>query len=275
MTVAGHIVYALRARHVAAGGNPGSRREVLELVGLQAPCATGIRYELSGGQQQRSRWHGRSPTDPQVLLLDEPLSNLDAELRAQMRVELRRVHERTGLTTILVTHDQAEALSMSDEVVLMQLGKIVDLGGPRGLYQRPATLPTATFVGASNILRGPSRMPRPGDTVGPARRARTASARDGVRSPSMRMLESSWRSSPRTSRSASTHQSALRRQPGQMFGLQSHLLRVAHAADTADAEGGEIELRAWGDKNSLVAVGDEVVARLPSERVLVLLSSTA
>src|SRR5262249_3000309 len=120
----------------------------------------------SGGQQQRVAVARALATDPQVLLLDEPLSNLDAELRAQMRVELRRVHERTGLTTILVTHDQAEALSMSDEVVLMQLGKIVDLGDPRGLYQSPVTLPTATFVGASNILGGTTlHAARAGDTV--------------------------------------------------------------------------------------------------------------
>jgi iron(III) transport system ATP-binding protein len=276
MTAAGHVIYALRARHVPRADIPDRVAEILQLVGLQ-----GVHdrhpYELSGGQQQRVAVARALATDPQVLLLDEPLSNLDAELRTQMRAELRRVHDRTGLTTILVTHDQAEALSMSDEVVLMQLGKIIDLGEPKDLYQSPATHTTATFVGSSNMLNGTATDDaRPGDVVavlldggeasyvsGLAQVALTAGARVelAIKPEDLEIIAERGRVAGANEIACSV---------SNLIYYGSHTLLTLRSLG-----GGEIELRAWGGKNSHVAVGDEVVARLPSERVFVLLAGTA
>jgi iron(III) transport system ATP-binding protein len=275
MTVTGHIVYALRARGVARASIPDRVAEILQLVGLQK---VGGRhpYELSGGQQQRVAVARALATDPQVLLLDEPLSNLDAELRTQMRVELRRVHDRTGLTTILVTHDQAEALSMSDEVVLMQLGKIVDIGGPRDLYQSPGHLSTATFVGSSNILNGEAvAAARPGDTVavqldGPAAHRVNAVAQAAVAAGTrveLAIKPEDIEIDVDKARAAGDNEVGCVIASLVYYGSHTLLTLRTH-------EGGEIELRAWGGKASYVNVGDEVVARLPSARVFVLLAAT-
>jgi iron(III) transport system ATP-binding protein len=107
---------------------------------------------LSGGQQQRLALARALVRQPKLLLLDEPLSNLDASLRELMRTELRRLQRQVGITTLYVTHDQAEALSMSNRVAVMENGKIVQEGRPRQIYRRPATRFVATFVGRTNLL---------------------------------------------------------------------------------------------------------------------------
>ncbi|TQS70158.1 ABC transporter ATP-binding protein [Rhodobacteraceae bacterium] len=109
--------------------------------------------EMSGGQQQRVALARSLVMEPKVLLLDEPLSNLDARLRLEMRIELQRVQKATGVTMVFVTHDQAEALAMADRIVLMRDGKIVQLGTPADLYDRPETAFAAGFMGFENILR--------------------------------------------------------------------------------------------------------------------------
>ena len=109
---------------------------------------------LSGGQQQRVALARAIVHRPQLLLLDEPLSNLDASLREEMRVELRRLQQQIGVTTIYVTHDQGEALAMSDRIAVMERGRIVQVDEPRAVYFRPANEFVASFIGAANLLTG-------------------------------------------------------------------------------------------------------------------------
>ncbi len=127
--------------------------KALAMVELQQ---LGGRYasRLSGGQQQRVAFARAIVAEPDVLLLDEPLSNLDAALRQQMAVELRKLHERLRITTLYVTHDQAEALALSDQIALISRGRIVEVGSPEELYSRPRILFTAQFLGGANILTG-------------------------------------------------------------------------------------------------------------------------
>jgi iron(III) transport system ATP-binding protein len=124
---------------------------VLEIVGLDRLAARDV-SELSGGQQQRVALARALAPQPRVLLLDEPLSNLDASLRAQMRSELRRIHREVGTTSVYVTHDQLEAVTMSDRVVVMNLGRIEQSGSPQDVFAAPATRWVAQFVGFENFL---------------------------------------------------------------------------------------------------------------------------
>src|SRR6185503_20985587 len=109
---------------------------------------------LSGGQQQRLALARALVMEPRVLLLDEPLSNLDAKLRESMRLELRRIQKRLGITTVYVTHDQTEALAMSDVVAVMENGRIVQQGDPSSIYLKPATRFVAEFIGSTNFVAG-------------------------------------------------------------------------------------------------------------------------
>ena len=128
-------------------------RALLEQVGL-AGAAGKYPAQLSGGQQQRVALARALATEPAILLLDEPLSALDAKVRAMLRLEIRRLQQATRLTTLLVTHDQEEALTMADRVAVMNGGRLVQVDDPRGVYQRPADAFTAAFVGVMNFLDG-------------------------------------------------------------------------------------------------------------------------
>jgi putative spermidine/putrescine transport system ATP-binding protein len=128
-------------------------RQALDLVQLSA-LGDRMPRQLSGGQQQRVALARALVFTPHLLLLDEPLSALDKKLRAELQVELKDLHERVGLTFIYVTHDQDEALSMSDQVAIMRDGKLVQNGAPQELYERPRTRFVADFLGKSNFLRG-------------------------------------------------------------------------------------------------------------------------
>jgi iron(III) transport system ATP-binding protein len=110
--------------------------------------------QLSGGQQQRLALARAFTREPRLLLLDEPLSNLDAQLREQMRVELKRLQQETGVTAVYVTHDQAEALAISDRIAVMNKGKITQIGTPKDIYSRPASEFVANFIGRTNLLHG-------------------------------------------------------------------------------------------------------------------------
>jgi iron(III) transport system ATP-binding protein len=133
----------IRARTMAA----------LDVVGLTA-LAERYASRLSGGQQQRVAFARAIVAEPQVLLLDEPLSNLDAALRQQMCAELRKLHERLRLTTLYVTHDQGEALSLSDRIAVMREGRFVEVATPEALWNNPRTIFAAQFLGGANILAG-------------------------------------------------------------------------------------------------------------------------
>ncbi len=122
----------------------------VQLDGLEERPAT----DLSGGQQQRVAMARAMVTDSKVLLMDEPLSNLDARLREQMRVELKKITKSIGVTTLYVTHDQAEALSLGDKVCVMNLGEILQMANPHDIYARPANLFVAQFVGEMNFVKG-------------------------------------------------------------------------------------------------------------------------
>ena len=153
LTVADNVGYGL---DVAGYGRADARRrvaEALELVDLGSK-AKDRPHKLSGGQKQRVALARALVREPKVLLLDEPLSALDAKLRESMQVELKHLHDRLGLTFILVTHDQTEALVMSDRIVVMNEGRIEQEGSPSALYDRPSSPYVASFLGSSNLLPG-------------------------------------------------------------------------------------------------------------------------
>jgi iron(III) transport system ATP-binding protein len=142
---------------VIRGGNKAAAnakaREILEQVGL-AGLQDRLPSELSGGQQQRVAVARAIVQQPEVLLFDEPLSNVDAKLRRKVRAEIRDLQRRFGLTAVYVTHDQEEALAVSDRIIVMQAGKIAQIGTPQDLYDRPATPFVADFIGDANLIDG-------------------------------------------------------------------------------------------------------------------------
>ncbi|MCM8748406.1 ABC transporter ATP-binding protein [Thermomicrobiaceae bacterium CFH 74404] len=153
MTVFDNLAFGLRLQKVPRDEIHRRITEVLELVGLGG-MERRYPYQLSGGQQQRVALARAVVSQPAVLLLDEPLSNLDAKVREQARFWLREFQQRLGITTVYVTHDQAEALAISDLVAVMSAGKVLQYGPPREIYERPATRFVADFIGATSFLDG-------------------------------------------------------------------------------------------------------------------------
>ncbi|RCV50120.1 ABC transporter ATP-binding protein [Marinitenerispora sediminis] len=167
LTVAGNVAYGLKVRRVERAERRERVAEALRLVGLEGYADRRPR-QLSGGQQQRVAVARALATRPAVLLLDEPLSNLDAKLRREMRVELRELQQRLGITMVFVTHDQEEALSLSDRIAVLNGGRVEQLDTPERVYRAPASRFVAEFVGAANILDGVADgggVLRIGDTV--------------------------------------------------------------------------------------------------------------
>jgi putative spermidine/putrescine transport system ATP-binding protein len=153
MTVRDNIAFGLRMKGVSRRERNRSADSLIELVGL--PHAGDKKpSELSGGMRQRVALARALAIEPQVLLLDEPFSALDAKLRVSLREEVKRVQEATGVTTLLVTHDQEEALGLSDRVVVMRSGRVEQIGTPQQVYERPASDFVLDFVGRSTKLRG-------------------------------------------------------------------------------------------------------------------------
>jgi ABC-type Fe3+/spermidine/putrescine transport system ATPase subunit len=159
--VVANVAYPLRMRRVPRRAIAGRVMEVLDAVGM-APYVDRMPGQLSGGQAQRVALARAIVARPRVLLFDEPLSNLDAQLRVSMRREVRAAHERAGTTSLYVTHDQEEAIALSDRVAVMHDGAIEQLGTPREIYERPATRFVARFVGFENLLPGRVCDRRPG-----------------------------------------------------------------------------------------------------------------
>jgi len=152
MTVAKNIAFGLELKGLDNDKIHRRVLELLELVQLQ-DYAKRLPAELSGGQRQRVALMRALAPDPDVLLLDEPLSALDAKLRQQMQIELKAIQEKTGKTFMFVTHDQEEALTMSDTIVVMNKGRIEQMGDPNTLYGRPGSVFVANFIGETNLLR--------------------------------------------------------------------------------------------------------------------------
>jgi iron(III) transport system ATP-binding protein len=153
LTVAENIRFGLRIRKLSRREQDERIEEALALVRMQA-FAERKPAELSGGQQQRVAIARATAVRPACLLLDEPLSNLDTRLRQEMRGEIRSICRTTGLTTLYVTHDQKEALSIADRIAIMKAGRVVQVGSPSELYTRPATPFVAEFLGQSNLIAG-------------------------------------------------------------------------------------------------------------------------
>jgi iron(III) transport system ATP-binding protein len=156
MTVFDNVAYGLRVRRVPMAATRQRTMQALELVGL-AHLADRYATKLSGGQRQRVALARAIVYEPRVVLFDEPLSNLDAKLREQMRIELVRLQREVGITSIYVTHDQSEALVMSDRVVVMNKGVIQQIGDPHAIYVRPVNTFVASFIGVANLMEGSLR----------------------------------------------------------------------------------------------------------------------
>jgi ABC-type Fe3+/spermidine/putrescine transport system ATPase subunit len=148
-----NVAFGLRLRHLPDSELVQRATEALEVVGLSGYVAR-FPGELSGGQQQRVALARSLVLRPRLLLLDEPLSNLDTKMRVLMRGEIRRLQQQVGITTIYVTHDQTEALALSDRVAVMNQGVVCQIATPREIYNRPATPFVANFIGESNLLPG-------------------------------------------------------------------------------------------------------------------------
>jgi ABC-type Fe3+/spermidine/putrescine transport system ATPase subunit len=180
MTVFENVAYGLRLRGLADTETRTRVEKVLDLVEIGQ--LTGVMQrkpaQLSGGQQQRVALARALVVEPRVLLMDEPLSNLDAKVRQRLRVEVRRLQKAVGITAIYVTHDQEEALALADTVILMNAGEVVQTGRPQDVYFSPRTAFAAEFLGVSNQLRaraddgvvlvGGQRLPYAGSVRGPA-----------------------------------------------------------------------------------------------------------
>jgi len=156
MTVTENIVYGLRLRKLDRDTIAKKLRAILDTTKLET-LAQRYPGELSGGQQQRVALARALIVEPETLLLDEPLSNLDANLREEMRFEIRRLHDQYRYTTVYVTHDQSEAMTTADMIAVMNAGKIDQLGTPEDIYDRPQSEFVARFIGASNVINGTAR----------------------------------------------------------------------------------------------------------------------
>ena len=156
MTVAENVAYGLKIRKLDKATIDGKLKAILSTARLEA-LADRYPGELSGGQQQRVSLARALVVEPETLLLDEPLSNLDANLREEMRFEIRRLHDEYRYTTVYVTHDQSEAMTTADLIAVMNGGRIDQLGTPEDIYDRPQSEFVARFIGAANIIKGRAR----------------------------------------------------------------------------------------------------------------------
>lgn len=153
LTVYENISYGLKIRRASAQDIRQQTEKIMALVGLEG-FGERSPAQLSGGQQQRVSLARSLVMEPKVLLLDEPLSNLDAKLRVSTRLEIRKLQQRVGITSVYVTHDQEEAMTLSDRVVIMHQGKIMQIGSPQEIYAKPVNRFVADFIGKANFLAG-------------------------------------------------------------------------------------------------------------------------
>ena len=175
MSVGENVAFPLRARRLPKASWPEKVRAALAMVGLAGYEARGV-AQLSGGQRQRVALARAMIFEPRLILMDEPLSALDKQLRESMQIELRELHKRIGATIIYVTHDQREALTMSDRVAILKDGRLVQIDKPERLHDHPADSFVASFIGEASLLPGPSRrfLQRCAWTRDPAQRPRRA-----------------------------------------------------------------------------------------------------
>ncbi|MET7399680.1 ABC transporter ATP-binding protein [Dactylosporangium sp. NPDC005572] len=167
MSVGENVAFPLRAARRPGAERRRIAQEMLELVDL-AGMAGRTPDSLSGGQRQRVALARALASDPGILLLDEPMAALDKQLRERMQVEIKRIQQQVGITTVAVTHDQAEAMTMSDRVAIMQHGRLIQVDSPENLYRRPVNEYVASFLGEANLFPADHRGPLPAGAGGPA-----------------------------------------------------------------------------------------------------------
>jgi iron(III) transport system ATP-binding protein len=255
MTVAQNVAYGLRFKRGLARADREARvREMLRVVQLAGYEA---RYpgELSGGQQQRVAVARALVVEPEILLLDEPLSNLDANLREEMRFEIRRLHEAFGITTLYVTHDQAEAMVISDRIAVLEQGRVAQVGTPDEIFTAPRTRFVAEFIGRTNVVEGVVE----GDAVvrGPVR------LRVGRGHPSGARLAVSIR--PHEIRLEPAGGAAAGAPSGGDNVLEGTITRVSFLGESRDYQvrlGGDLVLRVSAPAGLRVGVGAAVTVRI-------------
>jgi iron(III) transport system ATP-binding protein len=272
MTVAQNVAYGLRftknPRAARDGTPPRAQRDakVEEILRAVQLTGYGARYpgELSGGQQQRVAVARALVVEPEILLLDEPLSNLDASLREEMRFEIRRLHERFGITTLYVTHDQAEAMVISDRAAVMRQGRVVQIGAPQELFERPRTRFVAEFIGKTNLIDsvadGPATVARGGLRLRVAADGLTPGTPAAV-SIRPHLIALAPRADSRAS-AAGTNT------------LAGTVLRASYLGDTVDyqvaVEGGDVILRVAGPTPARARAGDPVTLTMPAQACVLL-----
>jgi iron(III) transport system ATP-binding protein len=277
MTVFANVAYPLRMRRTPRREIAGRVTEVLDAMGM-APYVDRMPGQLSGGQAQRVALARAIVARPRVLLFDEPLSNLDAQLRVSMRREVRAAHERVGTTSLYVTHDQEEAIALSDRVAVMRDGAIEQLGTPREIYERPATRFVARFVGFENLLPGRVHDRRPGaigveldqrrgvlwcDDDGGV--AHGQSLHLGIRSEEVRLASAEG---PNVLSALLTSVTYAGRHMQYVVDLQGVVLTVRTTDDGLGAEPGDV-VNVELPPNALVPIAGAAVADRPSPQVAV------
>jgi len=253
MTVAENIMYGLKLRKIDSAIIKKKLDGILSTTRL-APLAQRYPGELSGGQQQRVALARALIVEPETLLLDEPLSNLDANLREEMRFEIRRLHDRYRYTTVYVTHDQAEAMTTADQIAVMNLGCIEQLGTPKEIYDAPRSVFVARFIGGSNILAGKaldsSRVAVAGGTLATTGRVLATGEAVPV---SIRQHEIVMSSTASTG-------------PNVLHGAVSRQVFLGAARDYTVVLDDKTELRVTAPPTQDIAPGQDVWLRLPAER---------
>jgi iron(III) transport system ATP-binding protein len=254
MTVAENIVYGLRLRKLDRDTIAKKLAAILGTTKLE-PLAQRYPGELSGGQQQRVALARALIVEPETLLLDEPLSNLDANLREEMRFEIRRLHDEYRYTTVYVTHDQSEAMTTADLIAVMNAGRIDQLGSPEDIYDRPQSEFVARFIGASNVIKGVARDENHVDFAGTTLQVTGAKLAAGATTPvAIRQHDIQL-----STQAPSNPQNALKaRVTRQVFlgATRDYLvevadgtaLRIVTAPDNMVAEGAEVWLRPPPDR---------------------------
>jgi iron(III) transport system ATP-binding protein len=261
MTVAQNVAYGLRFAGVP---RPERERRVEAMLQVVQLAGYGARYpgELSGGQQQRVAVARALVVEPEILLLDEPLSNLDASLREEMRFEIRRLHEQFGITTLYVTHDQAEAMVISDRVAVLRDGRVVQAGAPQELFERPRTRFVAEFIGKTNLIDavadGPASVARGG--------LRLRVAADGL--------------TPRAAAVVSIRPHQITLGPSTASAaagvnvIGGTVVRASYLGDTVDyqvrLEGSDVVLRVTGPAPARARAGESVAVTVPPEACVLL-----
>jgi iron(III) transport system ATP-binding protein len=256
MTVSQNIAFGLEMRRVESGETQRRVHAIVDLVGL-AGHERRYPHELSGGQQQRVALARALVVQPDTLLFDEPLSNLDANLREQMRFEIRRIHQETRITMVYVTHDQGEAMVIADRIAVVNGGQIEQVGTPREIYESPQSHFVASFIGRANCL--PGHLVAPGVVLCGQHHFRTDEG-------------SSFRPGDAVMLCVRPHAVQVRpgglRPAGDNNGVSGQLVQQAYLGDLQDLRitlPGGLEVRALVPSGQHYRIGDEVVVQLPQE----------